>query len=607
MRPNIYMHRKILLLLVVLIFTRTAFPQTVPDAKKTEDAAKLEKEAVEFLRETSADVNNMRSSENRISFNSELASLMWFHDEKEAKAMYAIVISEFKRLVMQYDVQMNSPALPTDDDTYGGIFGGDRYGRTPVERKFRVALAVRQQIAMSLAEHDPDNAFNFYDDCINLISNPELKKETEASDKNFELQLIKRIAETNAAKASQYGKATLKNGFSQEHVELLHKIYAKDQDKAIEFGAAILSTIKSDKPKIDNLYVYFSLLSFASENFDASKKGDGKKAIYSQSDLRDMAELFGQTILENNEAGFSGVGYAELIGKYAPSRAAQIRAKFRSSTLRGNTSSNMAASASNANGAAVEMSRINGETTNVQAVADEAREKISRQMMGDVLSLGTKTLSKEERETIVAQSRKIISQTPGKEKKLMGLSFLAARVNRAGDKELAAEIMKDAASLVNPQPKNYQDFIFIAMLASGYAEADPDKAFPLLDDTIGRINETLNAFVKVAEFIDTNQEMIDDGEVQVGAFGGSMVSGLTSELGIAAPTIRSLVKADFAKTRGLTNRFERPEIRILAKMMVLRAILDGKTEPATDDAAMIELMMTTQSAPPKPTTGRRPH
>jgi hypothetical protein len=55
-----------------------------------------------------------------------------------------------------------------------------------------------------------------------------------------------------------------------------------------------------------------------------------------------------------------------------------------------------------------------------------------------------------------------------------------------------------------------------------------------------------------------------------------MINGLTKELGIANSTINSLAHADFAKTRALTNRFDRTEIRVLAKMMVLRAVLDER-------------------------------
>ena len=36
--------------------------------------------------------------------------------------------------------------------------------------------------------------------------------------------------------------------------------------------------------------------------------------------------------------------------------------------------------------------------------------------------------------------------------------------------------------------------------------------------------------------------------------------------------------ADFGKTKTLTTKFDRPEVRILAKMLILRAVLGDKTE-----------------------------
>ncbi len=153
--------------------------------------------------------------------------------------------------------------------------------------------------------------------------------------------------------------------------------------------------------------------------------------------------------------------------------------------------------------------------------------------------------------------------------------------------------------MVDPNPKNYQDYLLSWMLASGYAEADPDKAFPLLESTILRANDTINAFVKVAEFIDVQEEMIDDGEVQVGMFGGSMIRELTGELGMASGTIRSLVKADFVKTKNLTNTFERGEVRVLARMMVLRAVLDKRT-PADIKSDKLTDVMTDRDDPIDP-------
>ncbi|MEO6655636.1 MAG: hypothetical protein ABIO36_06095 [Pyrinomonadaceae bacterium] len=596
------MPKKLLVLLVLITLCGLSAAQNpTPSGKAAEDAAKLEKDAVEFLRETSDDVSRLRTLENRISFNAELASLMWFHDEKEAKAMYGGVIADFKQLLVQFDSQMNATEIPDDDSPTGGIFGG--YGKSKVERKFRIAMAVRQQIALSLADHAPDLAYGFFYDSLNLISNPAFRKETEEADKYFEARLMQQIAGSDAAKAAEYGKESIKHGLDNNHIELLKKIYAKDTDKGIEFGAAILSRLKSDKSSVKDEYFFSSLLSLGSENLNASKKPGGKKAIYDRNDLRDIADQFAQTILDGDaESGIESAGYLDQIEKYAPGRGAQIRSRFKNidpktanhvTAIAVNTAANSMAYASNAS------SGSNSNSAYEQARKErEGKEKIEKQMMDDISNLGAKPLPKEQRDKVVEQARKIISQTPGKDKKIVALSLLAAQVARAGDKELADEIMSDAERLVNPQPKNYQDFLYSWMLARGYAEANPAKAFPLLESTILRANDTIAAAVKVAEFIDTNEEMIDDGEVQVGMFGTSMMRDMTRELGIANSTILALARSDFGRTRNLTNTFDRTEVRVLAKMLVLRAVLDKNSGKRPDiDGVLNDVPMSDDEKP----------
>src|SRR5687767_12892209 len=89
--------------------------QTVPEKTTSDQKEQLQKEAVTFLRETLTDVNGMRSLENRISFAAEIASLMWFHDEREARSMYGGVIGDFRDLLMRYDAQMNALGVTPED------------------------------------------------------------------------------------------------------------------------------------------------------------------------------------------------------------------------------------------------------------------------------------------------------------------------------------------------------------------------------------------------------------------------------------------------------------------------------------------------------------
>ncbi|MEP7148598.1 MAG: hypothetical protein ABI857_06915 [Acidobacteriota bacterium] len=581
---------------LVLTLSAIAVTQTISEKKTSEARENLQKEAVVFLRETLGDVNGMRSLENRISFTAELAGLMWFHDEREARAMYQGVIGDFRDLLTRYDAQMNALGI-TPDEGDGSLvpisFIMEPTEKGRVLRRFATAMGVRQQIAMTIAEHDADLAYGFYNDSLSAISNPEFRKQAENSDTHFETQLLSQIAENNPAKAAQYGAKSLGKRVTYQHIDLLKKIYGTDAEKGAEFGAALMSHLKNEKIDNSEFYVIQSLIEFGGQTLESSRKTGGKKPVYSQSELRDLVEILAQSILNRpeNDPG-NALSYLSIIQKYSPGRAAQIRAKFKSSNTRNanfNASSAYAVSSaanSNSFGYPKDYSNSNAMSNSGRYDSEmrerEEREKAEQKLIEDVQSLATKPLPKEEREKIITQARKIIMQTPGRDKKVVALGMLASQVSKMGDKELAAEIMRDAEALVNPSPKNYQDFLLSWMLASGYATADPDKAFPLLEETIGRANDTLAAFIKVGEFIDVAEEMIQDGEVQVGAFGGQMVRGLTRELGLADTTIQVLAQADFAKTKTLTNRFDRAEIRVLAKMMVLRAILNPKA-PAKPD------------------------
>lgn len=576
-----------------LVTAQLAIGQILPAKQKpTDDPAALKKDAVAFLRETMADVNNLRTLENRISFSAELAGLMWFHDEKEARSLYLTAFGNFQELLMRYDQQMNAFGPSEDGDEMASYRGGmfaDVTDKMRLLRRFQMALQVRQQVAMSLAEHDPELAFQFYFDSVSVLTNPQFRKQMESRDKYFENQLMAEIAKSNPAKAAEFAKKSIADGLNYQHIDLLKKIYAKDADKGADLAVAMLAKAKTNLDD-DQFWVISSFLNTAGESYEASQKEGGKRPMLTLDELRDLADTFGQAILNSGNERANGLGYIDAIEKYSPSRAMQIRAKYRSSGSRNSNQVRVAGTTGVApppppapRGAA----NANAYSERVKREVEE-REKAEKELQENIGKLQNKLLPKEEREKVIAQAKRVLMLTPGKDKKIIGLSALAAQVARAGDKELATEIMKDAQALVNPVPKNYQDFILTWMLASGYAEAEPEKAFPLLEETILRVNDTLSAFIKVGEFIDVAGEIMDDGEVQVGAFGGSMIRGLTNELGMAENTLRTLAKADFKRTRDLTSRFDRSEVRILAKMMILRAVLDEakkktEAEPASGE------------------------
>ncbi len=589
------MFKKLSITIILLSMFVASVPAQTNATEKPEDKTKAtQKAAIEFLRETATDVERLRSIENRISFSSELASLMWFYDEREAKGMYGQVVSDFKQLMMQFDGEMNMSTSDDDEGGMGGFLFGGR-GGSKAQRKFRIALAVRQQIAMSLAEHAPDLALNFFYDSIASVSNPEFRKQAEQMDKYFESRLLIQIAESDAAKGVEYGRESIKRQINSTHIELLRKIYEKDASKGIDFGQALYSAAKSDPKRVDGLGFYQSLIVFAETNIEAAKKTNGKGPVYTIADIRDMAEMLYQAMMADGKdvEPWQRRQYIPIVEKHLPGRGAQLRAKFKDPSINA-VAVPAPPYATNRpmpkNGAVVASGTGTGvgkgisDTYEREMKEREEKAKAEAKMIEDMKKLGQSDLPKEERDKVIAQARKIIAETKGKDKKIVALGILATSVAKLGDKDLANEIMLDAERMVTVNPKNYQDFMYTWLLAGGYAEANPDKAFPLLESTILKANVTLDAFVRVAEFIDVQEEMVVDGEVQVGAFGGEMIRGFTRELGAANTLIRTLANADFNRTKGLAATFDRTEMRVLAKMLVLRAVLDKKsTKPGNRD------------------------
>ena len=99
------------LLSFALFLTQFTNAQIAVEKKPTDDPEKLKKDAVAFLRETMTDVNNLRTLENRISFSAEIAGLMWFHDEKEARTMYQVTITDFQQLLLDKKLQVQLKEL----------------------------------------------------------------------------------------------------------------------------------------------------------------------------------------------------------------------------------------------------------------------------------------------------------------------------------------------------------------------------------------------------------------------------------------------------------------------------------------------------------------
>ena len=561
-------------LFLIISLTTAVLPQT-SDADKKEKEEKLKEDTVLFLRETASDISNLRTVENRIGFSSEIAALMWFYDEKEARAMFNNVTTDFRQMLQQLDAQLNATKFDEESsEMYSVPFlrGSDQ--KAQLYRKFSKVMSVRQQITTALAEHDALLAYSFFNDTGSAITNPKFRQQNDEMSTYFEMQILQKIAEQNAAKGLEFGRKSLAKGVKPNHIDLLEKIYDKDAESGAAFGEEIISKLKSDNgaESWEKRYLYSRILSLGLKNKKAIKDKPTQKPVFSEQSLRDISELIAQDYLRSDTS--NSMPDSELINnieQLTPARAAQLRQR----TKAYNTNANV--SYSNTNSA-----------ISVKIEDKVRKAKPEEETFETLKNLETKKLSDEERAKAIAEAGKMIEKIEDPNAKMMALSGLAVQIRKSGDKDLALEIMKQAESFVNQTPKSYVDYVQMWMLAGSYAQIEPDKSFPILESAVLNLNDTISAFIKVAEFIDTNGEIMEDGEVQVSGFGGGGITReLTGVMVMSGPTLKNLAEADFNRTRNLTNKFDRTEVRILAKMLVLRAMLGEKTKTEAD-SGMVE-------------------
>lgn len=558
-RKKIMFRQSIKISIILLLFSISAFSQMTEKDK----AAELEKQAVEFLKDTSNEINILRTPENRISFNAELAALMWLHDEKQARAMFGNVITDFRQMLVQIDSQLNAQNFSDEDANSYSPFMRANNTKGKILQKLRKAMSVRQQIASAIAENDAVLGYEFFYETALAISNPKIREQYLDQDSYFETRLLEQIAEQNPEKVLDFARKSLKNGVNYSTFGLIEKIYKNNHKEGAAFGEDVFAKLKDMKVDgSEKITLYSSMLDLGGKYLDVTDK----PSLFSGQILREAADLLGSELLKIGNGDFvEGSGYLTKLEKYSPGSAAQVRQKY------GLKKTKNTAAATAPGDVEIDDAPYGDPNGMPKDSSDELEETFDK--------LGKGKLSDEDKQKFIAQARQQIAKIEDPMAKITMISVFAGQMSKMGEQETALQFMREAESYGTQYPKNYLDFAQNWMLASGYAQVAPEKAFPILEDSIYRLNETISAFVKVGEFMDVNGEIIEDGEVQVGSFGGGMTRELLNGLGQTNNSIEQLAKADFARTKNLANRFERTELRILARMLILRAVFsDQKAE-----------------------------
>src|SRR5437868_15137191 len=147
-----------------------------------------------------------------------------------------------------------------------------------------------------------------------------------------------------------------------------------------------------------------------------------------------------------------------------------------------------------------------------------------------------------------------------------------ATATQKDNQKLALKFMDDARNLVAKRATDYKDFEDQMKVADAYAVLDSKKSFEIMDAGIAQLNELLHAATVLNGF---EVDIFKEGDLSLRA--NTDLVGMISRYGAE---LSVLAKIDFDGARGSADKFQLPEPRMNARLMIVQSILG--TQPVAN-------------------------
>ncbi len=615
-------------MLMVVLLLGNIVAQTNSTIKQPEISPELRKNAVEFLRQTIKEIPNLKAEENRQFFMIETARLLWKYDEKEARAMFQQAIIDFKQALAKTNAkyktavaeakkaQANSSVNYGANGYYANAKSNSYYANTAntmanfasepsfhelgMTNEFRKVIGLRKKIINSLIDTDPYLAYQFSKETAKIIPDA-ADMYGNYSDFYSQQRIIYKLLEKGEIdKAIEVSRDSLGNGLTDSYIYTLISIHEKDIVKGSALAEETLQKIKTlnaTEIETDAISLFFETA--------VEMKAEAQPFLSDKS-IIELAKLFGNHVLSamDGEYYFYPPDYAKRIQKYAPREALKIMQKAKqrrtnnanritSNSPYYNTASNMpyypANTAANmpyypsntmANSAANSPKPKTIPTPQTSATPPITYNEFENEYeLMQKLEIGKFTA--DERKKVIESAKKhAIEENRWGYARPDGFILVVVALAKfsliSADKEVADVLMKEAEVYVRPENKTYLDYVGKLALAGGYSRHQPDKSFALVE-SMATINEVIESAVKLGGFVDVGLDLMPNGEASAPALLGDWeVIGGISPNNELPMFIQNLAKADFQRTKGLADKFDRNEVKMAAKILILNSLLGEK-------------------------------
>ena len=577
---------------ILIVIATLALPGVLPaqerndkEERETKERQELEKNTLALLNDVVSASWGLKAPENRSFVMVNAAELLWRVDQKRARTLY-------------WDA-LNSLNLTSATRTPAEHLS--KAEQEKLGQEYLANFELRQNMLRKVARSDAQLALDMLRATRQVPPKSTEKGMQYPDDRELEQEIATEAIGRDPAQALQLARESLAKGLSYELLNLLYLLNQKDSEKATQFAGEIIAKLRSA-----NLVTDIKASSVASGLLQSSRKRTGVLMNSSsirptpigltdeqKRELTDSLTNAALTLSANSSLLYEIKEMWPEIDQFFPERRAALEKKLAvfNQTLNKDQREGVDFSNLIRDGNAEQLVREalspagekNRPIWYAQAViiavgrgqADSFREFINKEIKDDGDRNRTlEFLDTQELDSCVYNKRledlqKLVPKIRLKEERARAMAELAVMLKQKGEDTAASDLLDEAATMIKTDLKSESQSNALFALLAAYAVVDPPKAFAMAERTIDQANDQLAALLLLDKVFRSG--VLKKGEILLEQSAGTPFDFMVFKYG---KSLTALAKADFGRTRALTERFNRNELRVLARLLLVKALME---------------------------------
>lgn len=574
--------------------------------KEDEKRQELERKTLALLDEVATQALSLKLPENRSLVLAGAADLLWTHDEKRARSLFWDALNN-----------LTSPIGPAEDDsTAKDSTSRDSKAKESTAKdsttkrstsdkaqslnQYYATFQLRQEFLRKVAQRDPQLAL----DMLRATRLPPPAQPVPANyhlpdENDLEQEIANEASVRDPKRALQIARESLSKGFTFQLLGFLFNLNQKSPEAASEFAGDVIDKLQTANLATDVAAWWTAMGILRSARTPPDVPAENSAALgsnrlkLSDDQRRELVEIVANATLSVSANPNFLSAISEVmpdVEQFAPDRAAKIKMKLadvnrtRTSELRGGkydalvskgTPEELLRAAAGADDserdalfqAAVMKAVAHGKANDLrELIRSEVEDQSQKNRLNDLLD--AQQIGWDVYNGDTESLQKLLPSIRLKEKRAEAMAQMAMLFEKNGKHDEALKLLDEAQALVKVdlQSQTQSDALMNVLLACSLV--DPARAFVAIEPIVDRVNDNLAKLLLLDRLIKSGFVKSDEIILQH----PGLIS-LDFAIFKYGPGIVALAKADFNRTIAIADRLQRNELRIMARLLIVQALL----------------------------------